>query len=184
MRGLQADFARRLTAPSRRLVVGGIALFAAFYQPRTEAATVAAASAWPGREAVLAVMTAGLIRGLFNVSFAATSIIFAILMLALPRTAAVIWTTIVLGLLCGLPAGPIMSLPARVLKPETRAAGMGIFYTVYYAAMMLGPVAGGACAKWTGSAAAAFDFGAAALLVCPTLLWAFNRVPASAARTA
>ena len=28
---------------------------------------------------------------------------------------------------------------------------MGIFYTVYYAAMMLGPVVGGACAKWTGS---------------------------------
>jgi hypothetical protein len=159
MRALQADFARRLTAPSRRLVVGGIALFAAFYQPRTEAATVAAASAWPGRDVVLAVVTAGLIWGLFNVSFAAGSIIFAILMLALPRTAAVIWTTIVPGLLCGLPAGPIMSLPARVLKPETRA-------------------------KWTGSAAAAFDFGAAALFVCPGLLWIFHRVPASAARTA
>jgi MFS family permease len=219
------------------LVLFGIAFFAAFYQPRSNAAPAAAASAWPGREAVLAVMVAGLIWGLFNVSFAvifsfgpamlvergwsmaaagstisivlwltvfsvplggfiadrtgrpelnlvAGSIIFAILMLALPRTAAVIWTTIVLGLLCGLPAGPIMSLPARVLKPATRATGMGIFYTVYYAAMMLGPVAGGACAKWTGSAATAFDFGAAALLVCPTLLWAFNRVPASAARAA
>ena len=219
------------------LVLGGIAFFAAFYQPRSNAAPDAAASAWPGREAVLAVVTAGLIWGLFNVGFAvifsfgpsmlvergwsiaaagsaisivlwltvvsvplggfiadrtgrpelnlvAGSIIFAALMLALPRTGAVIGTTIVLGLVCGLPAGPIMSLPARVLRPETRATGMGIFYTVYYAAMMLGPVVGGACAKWTGSAAAAFDFGAAVLLACRALLWVFNRVPASIPRAA
>jgi MFS family permease len=45
-----------------------------------------------------------------------------------------------------------MSLPARALQPATRAIGMGIFYTVYYAAMMLGPVIGGAYAKWSGSA--------------------------------
>ena len=72
-----------------------------------------------------------------------------------------------LGLVSGLPAGPIMSLPARVLQPSTRAIGMGIFYTVYYAAMMLGPVIGGAYSKWSGSAAAAFDFGALVLLACP-----------------
>ena len=72
-----------------------------------------------------------------------------------------------------------MSLPARVLQPATRAIGMGLFYTVYYAAMMLGPVIGGACAKWTGSAAAAFDFGAAVVLACPVILWGFNRIPAA-----
>jgi hypothetical protein len=43
--------------------------------------------------------------------------------------------------------------------------------------MMLGPVVAGACAKWTGSAAAAFDFGAAVLLACPLILWRFNRIP-------
>jgi MFS family permease len=219
------------------LIAGGIGVLAAFYQPRASAATVAAASAWPGREAILAVTIAGLIWGLFNVGFAvvfsfgpsmlvergwsiaeagstisivlwlavvsvplggfiadrtgrpqlnlvAGAIVFAILMLALPRTNAVIGTTIALGLLCGLPAGPIMSLPARVLRPETRATGMGIFYTVYYAAMMLGPVIGGACAKWTGSAAAAFDFGAALILACPALLWGFNRVPTRIPRPA
>jgi predicted MFS family arabinose efflux permease len=71
-----------------------------------------------------------------------------------------------------------MSLPARVLQPGTRAIGMGIFYTVYYAAMMLGPVIGGAAAKWTGSAGAAFDVGAIALLACPLLLLGFNRIVA------
>jgi predicted MFS family arabinose efflux permease len=81
-----------------------------------------------------------------------------------------------LGVFIGLPAGSIMSLPARMLAPATRAIGMGVFFTIYYIAMMLGPVIGGACAKWTGSAAAAFDFGVAALLACPLLLWTFNRI--------
>ena len=48
--------------------------------------------------------------------------------------------------------------------------------------MMLGPVVGGGLAKWTGSAATAFDFGAAMVLLCPVLLLGFNRI--AAARTA
>jgi MFS family permease len=111
-------------------------------------------------------------------------ILFAILMVALPRSGAVVLTVVALGLVCGQPAGPILSLPARVLAPATRAIGMGLFYTVYYAAMMLGAVAGGACAKWAGSSAAAFDFGAAVVLACPVLLLGFNRIPAAATKAA
>jgi MFS family permease len=109
-------------------------------------------------------------------------VVFALLMIALPRSGAVVLTVIALGLISGQPAGPILSLPARMLKPETRAIGMGIFYTLYYAAMMLGPAVGGACAKSTGSAAAAFDFGAVVLLACPVLLWGFNRIPVAIPR--
>jgi predicted MFS family arabinose efflux permease len=98
-------------------------------------------------------------------------------MTALPRSSAVVLIVVALGLISGQPAGPIMSLPARVLRPATRAIGMGLFFTVFYASMMLGPIVAGACAKWAGSAAAAFDFGAAAILACPVLLWGFNRVP-------
>jgi MFS family permease len=111
-------------------------------------------------------------------------ILFAALMIALPRSDAVILTVAALGLISGQPAGPIMSLPARVLQPATRAIGMGLFFTVYYGAMMLGPVIGGACAKWTGSAAAAFDFGAVMILLCPLILWGFNRIPAAAPKLA
>jgi predicted MFS family arabinose efflux permease len=100
-------------------------------------------------------------------------VLFAALMLMLPRSAAVIPIVIAIG---ALPAGPIMSLPARVLQPQTRAIGMGIFFTVFYAPMMLGPAIAGAIAKWTGSAAAALDFGTAALLACPVLLWGYNRI--------
>jgi len=103
-------------------------------------------------------------------------LIFASLMLVLSHTGAVISSVIALGLISGQPAGPMMSLPARALQPATRAIGMGLFYTLYYAAMMLGPVIGGAGAKWTGSAGAALDFGAVVLVACPLLLWLFNRI--------
>jgi MFS family permease len=211
------------------LIALGIALLAATYQPPQNAATAIATSAPLDRHAVMGVIAAGLIWGLFNVGFAVIfsfgpsmlvergwsittagstisivlwlavlsvpsgglladrtgrpqhilvvgCIVFALLMLCLARSDSVLLTVIALGLICGLPAGPIMSLPARVLAPATRAIGMGLFYTVYYAVMMLGPVIGGACAKWSGSAAAAFDFGAAVLLACPVVLWLFNRI--------
>ena len=112
-----------------------------------------------------------------NLVLVAGCIVFAVLMTILPRSGAVISVVTAIGLLSGLPVGPIMSLPARVLKPETRAIGMGIFYTLYYATMMLGPVVAGALAKSTGSAASALDFGAAVILACPILLWAFHRLP-------
>jgi MFS family permease len=104
-------------------------------------------------------------------------VLFAALMIALPRSGAVIPIVAALGLVSGQPAGPIMSLPARVLQPQTRAIGMGLFFTMFYGCMVLGPVVGGACAKWAGTAAAAFDFGAVMILLCPLILWAFKRIP-------
>jgi MFS family permease len=114
----------------------------------------------------------------------ASAVVMAILMVLLPRSGAVVLIVFALGLISGLPAGPIMSLPARVLQPQTRAIGMGVFFTMFFGCMMLGPVVGGALAKWTGSAAVAFDFGAVMVLVCPVLLWGFNRIAATSPRTA
>jgi MFS family permease len=219
------------------LIAIALTLFATAYRAPANVVTTAATSAPLDRKAVIAVITAGLIWGLYNVGFAmifsfgpsllvergwsisaagstvsiglwlavvavplggfladrsgrpavllvAGCVVSALLMVALPRSDAVIPILIALGLICGQPAGPIMSLPARVLRPETRAIGMGIFYTLYYATMMLGPVVAGACAKWTGSAAAALDFGAVALLACPLLLLGFNRFPAAMPKVA
>jgi predicted MFS family arabinose efflux permease len=201
----------------------------AFYQPPP---TTAAATAAPARLdplALLAVIIAGAIWGLYNVGFAmifsfgpsllaergwsiaaagsaislvlwlsvisvpsggfiadrigrpltlavAASLAVALLLAWLPRSDAVIAILVLIGLICGLPAGPTMSLPARVLAPETRAIGMGVFYTVFYATMMLGPAVAGRLAKTTGSAAVAFDLGALAVLACPLLLWLFERI--------
>jgi MFS family permease len=83
-----------------------------------------------------------------------------------------------LGIVFGLPAGPIMALPARVLAPSTRAIGMGLFYTVFYAGMAIGPIIGGWLATKTGPANAAFYFGAFTLIACLPVLWAFHRTAA------
>ncbi|GLR91956.1 MFS transporter [Bradyrhizobium iriomotense] len=112
------------------------------------------------------------------------SLALASLLALLTRSSAVVAIVIALGLVSGQPAGPIMSLPARVLAPQTRAIGMGIFLTVFYAAMMLGPAVAGRLAGWTGSAAAALDLGALAVLVCPVLLWLFERVASRRTRPA
>jgi MFS family permease len=109
----------------------------------------------------------------------AGSLVTSCLVLCFAHTGAAIVSLIALGLIAGQPAGPIMSLPARVLSPATRAIGMGVFYTIYYGTMMVGPIIGGAAAKWTGSAVATFDFGAILILTCPLLLWLFNRIAAA-----
>jgi MFS family permease len=114
----------------------------------------------------------------------AAGIVTAALLFALPRSGSVLLTVVALGVICGLPAGPTMSLPARLLQPGTRAIGMGVFFTVYNICMMIGPAAAGALAKWSGSAGAALDFGAALVLVCPLLLWFSNRIAAPAIKPA
>lgn len=97
---------------------------------------------------------------------------------------AVLPIVVALGILCGLPAGAIMSLPARVLEPKMRPIGMGLFYTVYYAGMLAGPAIGGKLSTSVGSASAALDFGAVALLACPVILWLFRRIVAGRYRPA
>ena len=101
---------------------------------------------------------------------------FALLMLFLSRGGPALPLVIAMGIVCGLPAGAIMSLPTRVLDQRTRSIGMGVFYTVYYAGMLAAPAIGGGLATWADTAAAALDLGAAALLACPLLLWSFHRI--------
>jgi predicted MFS family arabinose efflux permease len=77
---------------------------------------------------------------------------------------------------CGLPAGSIMSLPTRVLLPETRAVGMGIFYTLFYLAVVVAPWIGGYVANIIGNSRITFDLGAAMLLACCTAFRLFQRL--------
>jgi predicted MFS family arabinose efflux permease len=104
------------------------------------------------------------------------SLAVAALLAWLPRSHAVITILALIGLVGGHPAGPIMSLAARVLAPDTRAIGMGVFYTLFYAAMMLGPAIAGRLAKSAGTAAVALDLGALTVLACPPLMWLFERI--------
>ena len=204
-------------------------LLIAFYQPPPATSATTAGSARLDPLALLAVIVAGAIWGLYNVGFAmifsfgpsllaergwsiaaagsaislvmwlsvisvpaggyladrtkrplilaiAASLVVSLLLAWLARTEAVIAALVLIGVIGGLPAGPIMSLAARVLAPETRAIGMGMFYTLFYAAMMLGPAVAGRLAKSAGSAAVALDLGALTVLACPPLMWLFERI--------
>ena len=214
-------------AATGALTLIGIALIT-LYRPPPGATISASSSGRPDPLALLAVVVAGTIWGLYNVGFAmifsfgpsllaergwsiaaagsaisvvmwlsvisvpsggyladrgkpfvltiAASLAVAALLAWLTRSDAVITILVLIGLVGGIPAGPIMSLAARVLAPETRAIGMGVFYTLFYAAMMLGPAIAGRLAKSAGTAAAALDLGALAVLACPPLMWLFERI--------
>jgi MFS family permease len=54
----------------------------------------------------------------------------------------------VAGFLVGLAPGPIVSLTAQILSPQTQAFGTGIYYSVYYVLMMLAPPVAGAIADY------------------------------------
>jgi MFS family permease len=107
-------------------------------------------------------------------------VVFAVALMVTPRTDAVLPAFALLGFVSGLPAGPIMGLPSRVLEQGTRAVGIGLFFTVFYAGMFVAPAVAGAIAAWSGTAAAAFDFGAAMVLACVPLTWVFRRLAAPA----
>lgn len=106
---------------------------------------------------------------------------FAATLMVARRTELVLPAFIVLGLVSGLPAGPIMSLPATVLSPQSRSFGMGLFFTVFYSVQMTAPGIAGQLANTLGNAAAAFDFGAFLLAVCSLLLAIFGHCARRAA---
>src|SRR5215510_1034666 len=99
-----------------------------------------------------------------------------VLLLVASREPDVVLLYAVLGLVAGFPAGPIMSLPSRVLRPGVRAIGMGAFFSVFYAAMVVGPALGGWLAAVNGSAAAAIYLGALLLFACVPGIWIFHRL--------
>ena len=67
------------------------------------------------------------------------------------------------GLVGSIAATVIMTLPARALAPESRAFGMGVYWTIFYAGMAALPPVAGWAADATGSAAAALGVAAAFL---------------------
>ena len=76
--------------------------------------------------------------------------LFAAMLVIATRTEFVILSFAALGLVSGVSAGPIMSLPARVLGPDVRAAGMGVYFSIFYAMVVAGPIAAGIIASMAG----------------------------------
>jgi predicted MFS family arabinose efflux permease len=82
----------------------------------------------------------------------------------------------ILGLAIGPPSAVIMALPARALGLKNRASGLGLFFTVHYALIALGPVAAGYLRDATGTAATAAFFGAACFVAVLPLQLLFEQL--------
>jgi MFS family permease len=80
------------------------------------------------------------------------------------------------GLVAGIPAGAFVNLPAEFLRPGSRAAGMGVFYTVYYVGCALLPGVAGFLSDLTGSTRATLWLAALLAFICVPALIAFRRV--------
>jgi MFS family permease len=104
------------------------------------------------------------------VSFAAP----AIILLLIPITSSHVVMFAILGLTFGPAGGLIMALPAKVLREENRAVGIGIFYTVYYAGMGIFPAISGYIRDASGNPAAPLWFAGIILIVAMLVLLGFT----------
>jgi len=96
--------------------------------------------------------------------------------------------SLLFGLIGMAPAGVIMALAGQAVRPDRRAFGMGVFFTVYYAIMMAAPPLSGALFDATGNAMMPLVFGMVlfASVVPASLAFRFfkSRQPAALAATA
>src|SRR5205085_8315171 len=90
---------------------------------------------------------------------------------------------VILVLVIGLPPGPMMALAPEALQPQSRAAGMGVFYTWHYAAMTVLPAIAGAARDYAATPAAPSVFAALLMVVSAAAVIGFRlrqRDPAAA----
>ena len=102
-------------------------------------------------------------------------ILFGSAMILLPFGSAVP-LIVSMGIIGGIPAGSIMAMPAAVLRPESRAVGMGLFYTIYYGVYAGLPALAGLSLDLTKSTASPLIFGAGLLLVSILVLIWFRSI--------
>jgi MFS family permease len=94
----------------------------------------------------------------------------------LPSATAPLLLCLAYGIFIGPPGSAIMALPSRALAPGHRATGFGIFYTVYYALMAVGPALAGWLQDRWQTAAAPTLYGACLFLASPALVALFRAV--------
>jgi predicted MFS family arabinose efflux permease len=90
-------------------------------------------------------------------------VLSGVAMLALPAATAPGLVFALVALTFGPAAGVIMTLPTEPLRPEARAAGIGVYYLWYYVGMALLPRVAGMTRDITGTPAAPIVFAAAML---------------------
>jgi cyanate permease len=91
---------------------------------------------------------------------------WALALIGLLTSGAMLPWIIVSGLIAGVPVGVFISRPGEVLRAKTRSTGMGVFYTIFYVGMAIVPPLAGAMSDRTASSAVPIWFAAACIAVC------------------
>ena len=78
------------------------------------------------------------------------------------------------GLLGGLPASAFVALPSEFLRAESRGAGMGVFYTIYYLGCALLPSVAGVLYDLSGSARPTLWLSVGIAFACVPVLMLFR----------
>jgi MFS family permease len=87
---------------------------------------------------------------------------------------------LIFGFLSGLCFGPIVGMPATILPPQSRAFAMGVYFTIYYVAMMGAPVLAGALADYSQTLQATWWFGIVLVVASIISVALFHRAERSA----
>jgi hypothetical protein len=82
------------------------------------------------------------------------------------------------GFALALAAPVVAALPARVLAPDVRGPGFGIYYLWYFGGMPVLIALAGQLSDSTGSVTASLEFAVAMLVVCLPLLAIFRSAEA------
>jgi predicted MFS family arabinose efflux permease len=82
----------------------------------------------------------------------------------------------IIGIVAGPAAGIIMAMPARVLRPEARNLGMGVYFTWYYVGMAVLPGLAGWCRDLSGVAAAPLGFASFLVIIAIACAVFFRRL--------
>ena len=119
---------------------------------------------------------AGAVMVLFSVLAGAALALF-------PALSMPLLVAILVGLVIGPSPGAMVGLPAAALSAHTRGVGLGIFYSLYYAGIAVGPAIAGFSRDVTENSEAPLFFGAAMFIVAALFLVLFNVVRRNEART-
>jgi predicted MFS family arabinose efflux permease len=101
-----------------------------------------------------------------NLAMTGSFLIGAGALAILPFVSAPLVPFVIVGLVVGIPPGPLMALATQALRPQSRAIGMGVFFSCYYVVMALLPSVAGLVRDLSGTPAAPTLFAAAMVLLC------------------
>ena len=104
---------------------------------------------------------------------AGSTLVTGLLMAAMPLTPAPLVILVLVGVVWAAPAGPIMALP-QILPVDERAAGFGVFFTVFYLGMTTLPPAAGWLLDLARDPAAPLLFAAAIMVSTTPVVWLFR----------